>query len=72
VDQCHEPLSLMISRALLRAHPFHFFPDFACVFVLPLEGNKERLLLGKPQFTLDYFALDTSQLVIESFGVHAV
>lgn len=60
----------MLSRALLRAHPFQFFPGFACVFVLSLEGNKQRLLLGKPPFTLDYFALDTFQLVIDSLAVH--
>jgi hypothetical protein len=43
-------------RSCSRAHPFQFFPDFACVFVLPQEANKQRLLLGKPPFILAYFA----------------
>jgi hypothetical protein len=40
----------MLPRALLRAHSFQFFSDFGRVLVLPLKGNKQRLLLGKLAF----------------------
>ena len=62
----------MLSRALLHAHSFQFLAGFARVLLPPLQINKQRLLPGELPFTLDYFALDTSQLVINSFGVPAV
>ena len=71
VDQRQEPLALVLPRALLLAHPFQFFTDFGRVLVLPLKGNKQRFLFGKLPFTSDYFALDASQLVIDSFVVNA-
>ena len=70
VEPGQKLLSLLFPRALLGAHPFEFFKNFACILVLPTQGNEERLLLGKLPFTLDDFALDTSQLVIERFGVY--
>lgn len=59
----HEEESLVLSRTLFRAHHLKFFKDLARLLVLPSQGNKERLLLRELPFTLDYFALDTFQLI---------
>lgn len=40
MKQGHEPLPFVLSRALLRAHYFEFFTDFARVLLPPLQINK--------------------------------
>jgi hypothetical protein len=40
MERGKEPLSLMFSRALLGAHHFQLFTDFARILFLPLKSNK--------------------------------
>jgi hypothetical protein len=66
-----EPLSLLFAGALLREHHFQLFTDFVRFLVLPLERNKWLLMLGSCRSPWTTSPSNTSQLIIESFVVHA-
>jgi hypothetical protein len=72
LQEGEETLTVLIATQLVFAHHLQHGPSFCQVFVLSLQGNKQRLLFGQLSFSYNYVSFHSGQLRHNGFSVHYV